>query len=266
MAYITLDELKKILPEIMRDWIDKDDESWDWIFNEIEQKCHIGKKGKKNKKKKIDYIKDLMDVVYNSHEPKIIAIDSKTNAINVEVEEMHRKLIDMQGCINNIRLDISQAKSMAEVAKNRTEVKYNELASDPKVIIEKNIAGKLTDDEFYEKVTELRGEGISDLDIAKSLGLTSTWFRHRLCKRNRTDNTDWAKAQAVIMICESNGITKPELESLDLILSKYIKNPHLEEEPPIINCTYCEYNDGDGNCCKPTDCDKQEDKDNGANS
>lgn len=32
------------------------------------------------------------------------------------------------------------------------------------------------------------------------------------------------------------------------------------EEESAADCTYCKYSDGDGNCCKPTDCDKQEAK------
>lgn len=44
MAYIYLEELEKILPGILDQWIDEDDESWEWIFQEIEQKCHISKR------------------------------------------------------------------------------------------------------------------------------------------------------------------------------------------------------------------------------
>lgn len=60
MAYITLEELKKILPGIFGDWIDGDDESWEWIFSEIEQKCYVGKK-KKDKKKWKANIESMVD-------------------------------------------------------------------------------------------------------------------------------------------------------------------------------------------------------------
>ena len=56
MAYIYLKQLKKILPGILDQWIDEDDESWEWIFQEIEQKCHVGKKKKKKSKNKLKYL------------------------------------------------------------------------------------------------------------------------------------------------------------------------------------------------------------------
>ena len=61
MAYICLEELEKILPVILDQWIDKDDEGWKWIFQEIEQKCPVGKrlKGKKWRKK--------LDSMVNTH-------------------------------------------------------------------------------------------------------------------------------------------------------------------------------------------------------
>lgn len=37
-------------------------------------------------------------------------------------------------------------------------------------------------------------------------------------------------------------------------------NPELKIEKSSADCMYCKYSDGDGNCCKPTDCDKQEGK------
>ena len=119
MAYITLDELKECLPIILSDWIEPGDEGWEWIFQEIEQKCHIGKPGKGKKKKfnKEEHIR--------RNRVDIDALIQKFQDLNKEVEEMHRKQIDMQSCINGIRLDVSQTKSMAEIAKNRTQVDYS---------------------------------------------------------------------------------------------------------------------------------------------
>lgn len=131
MAYIYLDELREILPGILDQWIDKDDECWEtWIFQEIEQKCHIGKK-KKDKKKKTkiesmviaeqrndinelnqrvtDFIKDYGADIRNSKE---------------KINNLSDKYVVMTTRINRMDQDITAAKSMAEIAKNRTEVDY----------------------------------------------------------------------------------------------------------------------------------------------
>lgn len=121
MAYIYLEELEKILPGILNQWMEKD-ESVEWIFQEIEQKCHVGKKKKKSKKN-VD----------------IDALVKRLQDLNKEVEEMHREFIDtknnvtqlglsmkdMGSEIKHIREDCKAAKSMAETAKQRTEVDYS---------------------------------------------------------------------------------------------------------------------------------------------
>lgn len=133
MAYIYLEELEKILPDILDQWIDKDDESWEWIFQEIEQKCHVGKKKKDKKKRKA----------------KIDSLIMKYQNLNKEVEEMHREFIDtknnviqlglsmkdMGAEIKHVREDSKAAKSMAETAKQRTEVDYSKYSgkSDGKI-------------------------------------------------------------------------------------------------------------------------------------
>lgn len=78
MAYIYLEELKEILPGILDQWIDKDDESWEWIFQEIEQKCHIGKhlKGKKWKKKLVSMV-DTHSTVLVAHRNDINELNKK---------------------------------------------------------------------------------------------------------------------------------------------------------------------------------------------
>ena len=182
MAYITFNELKEILPGILNSWIDEDDESWEWIFQEIEQKCYVGKKKKKNKKN-VD----------------IDALVKRLQDLNKEVEEMHRGFIDtknnvtqlglsmkdMGAEIKHIREDCKATKSMAEIAKQRTEIDYTK----------------------YKQPI--------------SYGL-------------------WSDCKKVIETCERFGATKEELEQLDLIMSKYIRNPAKTTEP-VESCTTCKH-------------------------
>lgn len=74
MAYITLDELKEILPGILDSWVD-DEGDLEYIFQEIEQKCYVGTNKRKGKQWR-KYIEDKVD------------------QLNKKVEEMHRKHID----------------------------------------------------------------------------------------------------------------------------------------------------------------------------
>ena len=125
MVYITLDELKEILPEILDQWIDEDDESWEWIFNEIEQKCHIGKKKKDKKQKKyaerLDELTRKVDVVT----PQLIA------DLNSRVDELRKYTTDnLSSRINRLSNDIEVAKSMAQTAKQRTEVDYTKCSKE----------------------------------------------------------------------------------------------------------------------------------------
>ena len=128
MAYIYLDDLKKILPGILDSWIDEDDESWEWIFQEIEQKCHIGKKGKKKKKfdKRVD-IDALINKFQQMDKDLKQAINNNT--------QLGLSMKDMGAEIRHIREDVKSAKSMAETAKQRTEVDYSKYSgkSDGKV-------------------------------------------------------------------------------------------------------------------------------------
>lgn len=115
MAYITLEELEKILPGILNQWIDEDDESWEWIFNEIEQKCRIGKKEKKKDRKKW---KTKIESMVDTHSTVLAA---HRNDINELKRYIDNNLISR---INTLSNNVEEAKSMAQIAKQRTEVDY----------------------------------------------------------------------------------------------------------------------------------------------
>ena len=122
MAYIYLEELKKILPGILDQWIDKDDEGWKWIFQEIEQKCHVGKrlKGKKWQKKMMEDINKLY---------------ARSSVDNADIGMLAVEVKQLKTSIAALRDDIKAAKSMAETAKQRTEVDYSKYSgkSDGKI-------------------------------------------------------------------------------------------------------------------------------------
>ena len=143
MAYIYLKELKKILPDILDQWIDKDDESWGWIFQEIEQKCHVGKKSKKKKKVSKGETVTINPHMYNSEIDAIeIAIMAHRNDINEcnrkitnlsdvytgKVHQMQLTINDLRAEVMHLKSEITAAKSMAETAKQRTEVDYDQIS------------------------------------------------------------------------------------------------------------------------------------------
>lgn len=126
MAYIYLDELKKILPGILDQWIDEDDESWEWIFQEIEQKCYVGKRYKGKKwKKKIQSMVDTHSTVLSAHRNDINKLESLLKGNIDNVTQLGLTMKDLGAEIRRLRNDISAAKSMAETAKQRTEVDYS---------------------------------------------------------------------------------------------------------------------------------------------
>lgn len=132
MAYIYEDELKEILPEIMSDWIDKDDESWEWIFNEIEQKCYVGTNKKKGKQWRT-YIEDVVGILKSD----ICDLNDFHHELNKKVDELSKKVGCLNGSnaaiitrINCIERDITAAKSMAQTAKQRTEVDYTKCSKE----------------------------------------------------------------------------------------------------------------------------------------
>lgn len=120
MAYIYLEELKECLPIILSDWIEPGDESWEWIFQEIEQTCHVGKrlKGKKWRKK--------LDSMVETHSTVLSAHRNDINELTKKVDELKRYVIDnLSPRINSLSNDVEAAKSMAQTAKQRTEVDYS---------------------------------------------------------------------------------------------------------------------------------------------
>lgn len=138
MAYITLNELKEILPDILDQWIDEDDESWEWIFQEIEQKCHIGTKRKGKKWKK--YIEDDIYQLKSMVDAQGTAIAAHRNDINKlasnlegtvnNVTQLSLRLKDSVAEIQHLRADITVAKSMAQTAKQRTDVDYTKCSKE----------------------------------------------------------------------------------------------------------------------------------------
>lgn len=129
MAYIYLEELEKILPGILDQWIDKDDESWEWIFQEIEQKCHVGAKRKDKKWKKhieddVSALKEYVDI----HKEDICDLNDWYKKLNERVDTLSNKLSNFSVRINNMDHDIAAAKQ-------RTEVDYSKYSgkSDGKI-------------------------------------------------------------------------------------------------------------------------------------
>lgn len=132
MVYITLKELKEILPCILEDqkvWMD--DESWECVFNEIEQNCHIGKrlKGKKWKKKLREDV-DELTLKVNLITPRLIAdSNDQVDELTKKVDELRRYLTDnLSPRINRLSNDVEDAKSMAQTVKNRTDIDYTQMS------------------------------------------------------------------------------------------------------------------------------------------
>lgn len=144
MAYITLKELKEILPEILDQWIDEDDESWEWIFSEIEQKCHVGKRHKGKKQKKAKIRKDLDELTKKVDDviPKIMEdFDARINAQTKRINELSNKISHlsvnhtaMASRVDHVERDIKAAKLMAQTAKDRTQVDYTKCSKKKKEI------------------------------------------------------------------------------------------------------------------------------------
>lgn len=120
MAYIYFDDLKEILPVILSDWIEPGDEGWEWIFQEIEQKCYLGKKKKDKKKRKTK----IESMVIAEQKNDINELTQRVKELSNKISNLSDKCITMRTRINRMDQDITAAKSMAEIAKNRTEVDY----------------------------------------------------------------------------------------------------------------------------------------------
>ena len=143
MVYITLDELKEILPDIFNAWMDDNDESWEWIFQEVEKKCHVGK-GKKDKKQKKDDVgtlkNDISVLSDRSRElnkkvdeviPKIMGdFDARINALTKRIDGLSNKVSNLSDKYITVSNDIRAAKLMAQTAKQRTEVDYTKCSKE----------------------------------------------------------------------------------------------------------------------------------------
>ena len=163
MAYIYLDELKEILPEILDEWIDGDDESWEWIFQEIEQKCHAGKRKKDKKKHKNKTRKDVDEMTKKVDEviPKIMGdFDSRIDAQTKRIDGLSNKVSNLNDKVNRMDNDIRATKLMAQTAKQRTEVDYTKCSK------EKNDADIVQ--EVYNRMAG-RGATREELDTFRNL-------------------------------------------------------------------------------------------------
>ena len=127
MAYIYLDELKKILPEILSSWIGDDEGDLECIFNEIEQKCHVGTKYKGKKwKYKLESRVYAHSTVLTAHRNDINELTKKVNELSNEISILNDRYTMITSRVNRMDRDITATKSMAQVAKERTEVDYTQ--------------------------------------------------------------------------------------------------------------------------------------------
>lgn len=130
MAYIYLEELEEILPGILDQWIDKDDEGWAWIFQEIEQKCHVGKKEKK--KKKVSKI-DVIEIAIMAHRNDINELNKKFDEIKFdELKKIKEDIAFLNARMHVISGEAKEAKFAAQTAKQRTEVDYSKYSQTDK--------------------------------------------------------------------------------------------------------------------------------------
>lgn len=200
MVYITLDELKEILPEILDQWIDKDDEGWEWIFNEIEQKCHIGAKYKGKKKKKhiendISALKEYVDI----YKEDICDLNDWYKELNKKVDELNNKVsnlsssnVSMNSKINTLSNDIKAAKSMAQTAKQRTDVDYTKCSkekSDADVehdtlqeVYDRMVGRGATKEEldgFIDLINKYDALEKKEIPVVKKMCVTCKYFRSK---------------------------------------------------------------------------------------
>ena len=128
MAYIYLEELKEILPTILADYLLQDiidDDDWEWIYSEIEQKCHAGKrlKGKKWEKKMLDEMDQLfVKQDYDASQIKYIKEHLDKIDKTMSKELVTKRTIDL---INNkINGDINRLSSRIDILMLRTSTDY----------------------------------------------------------------------------------------------------------------------------------------------
>ena len=192
MVYITLDELKEILPDILDSWIGDDDGNWEWIFQEIEQKCHVGKK-KKNKKKQKKNVEDVISILKSD----ICDLNDFHLELNKKVDELSYKVDGLDGSysvtaskINRMEQDITAAKSMAQTAKQRTEVDYTKCSN------EKSDADAVR--EIYDRLAG-RGATVEELEN----------FRNLIEKYDAWEKKEIPVVEKMCVTCKYNGSFSP---------------------------------------------------------
>lgn len=183
MAYIYLDELKEILPDIFNEWMDEGDESWEWIFQEIEQKCHVGKrhKGKKHKKDDVSTLKSDISVLSDrSRElnkkvdeviPKIMGdFDARINALTKRVDGLSNRISNVSDKYITLSHDVKAAKLMAQTAKDRTQVDYSKYSgkSDGNINYSKEKSDADVIQEVYNRMVG-RGATLEELDTFRNV-------------------------------------------------------------------------------------------------
>ena len=255
MAYIYLDELKKILPDIFNDWMDGGDESWEWIFQEIEQKCHVGKrkkdkKQKKHKKDDVSTLKNDISVLSDrSRElnkkvdeviPKIMEdFDARINAQTKRIDGLSNKVSNLSDKYITVSNDIKAAKFMAQTAKQRTEVDYTKCSKE-----------KSDADVVQEVYNRMSGRGATFEELEN--------FRNVIKKYDALEKKEIPvnKKVCCITCAYFNGIMK-----FDTPPCNTCNNNNKWEEKET--CETCKYNGSFSPCDECNHNDKWEAKDNG---
>ena len=186
MAYISLDELKEILPDIFNAWMDDNDEGWEWIFQEIEQKCHVGKRKKNKKRKKhiegdISTLKSDISVLSDRYGELNKKVDElrrySTNNLSSRINELSNKIsnqsashVALTSRVGRVENDIKAAKLMAQTAKQRTEVDYTKYSgkSDGEIKYDKEKSDADVVQEVYNRISG-RGATFEELENFRNL-------------------------------------------------------------------------------------------------
>lgn len=197
MVYITLDELKDILPGILDSWVD-DEGDLEYIFQAIEQMCYVGTNKKKGKQWRT-YIEDVIGILKSDisdlndfhHE-----LNKKVDELNKKIEEMHRKHIDegnsMSRELARIHSDIRSVKSMAQTAKDRTQIDYTKCSkekSDADVVhdvvqeVYDRMAGRGATkeelDDFIDLINKYDALEKKEIPVVKKMCVTCKYFRDK---------------------------------------------------------------------------------------
>jgi outer membrane murein-binding lipoprotein Lpp len=183
MAYIYLDELKEILPDIMSEKIWMDDKSWELIFQEIEQKCHVGKR-KKDKKK----WKTKIESKINEHSAFLSVHKDDITELFKKVDTLDGRFHAIEFRVDSMGRDIGAAKSMAQTAKQRTDVdctKCSKEKSDADVVqnVYNRMAGRgATREEldiFRNLIQKYDALEKKEIPVVKKVCVTCKYFRDK---------------------------------------------------------------------------------------